>query len=443
MPIGSSKIGVLGGLAPGGTETFNAPGTFSIPPGVRKVSITGRGGTGNPGVAGNPGNPGNPGSGGGGGGGGGSNLGIGCASSGIVAGSGGVAARPGMITRGTFNMSPSIPICPFYSAGTAPPSYINQITMGGDGVTPFDPGANPRAGQSGQDGNAGSAGSAGSSGNPGQPSSGLGNTFPGGAGGNAGVAGNAGTGGSAGGGGNRGNSSNVASPNNANVGNGGSGGTGGGSGGNGTLFTNPNLLGGGRMGGGGGGGAGATNSGSNGQPGTHGPLRVYALGGNDAQVSAPVNPSPGSDFWFQQGCPSPPIPTNIMGGSVTKIHGISSVRFTSKGFNMFNPTCSQQPGRVNLPQFSPLPLAPNVIRAGGGGGSSHGTTNDNTIFFGGGGGGGGGRGNAGNAGGSSPTPTGAAGTPSTFNCVPVTPGGTEPITVSTPGGQIVISWNPQ
>jgi hypothetical protein len=49
MPIGSSKLGVLGaGLVPGGTETFNAPGTFSIPPGVKKVSITGVGGTGNP-----------------------------------------------------------------------------------------------------------------------------------------------------------------------------------------------------------------------------------------------------------------------------------------------------------------------------------------------------------------------------------------------------------
>jgi hypothetical protein len=45
MPIGSSKLGVLGaGLVPGGTETFNAPGTFSIPPGVKKVSITGVGG---------------------------------------------------------------------------------------------------------------------------------------------------------------------------------------------------------------------------------------------------------------------------------------------------------------------------------------------------------------------------------------------------------------
>jgi hypothetical protein len=44
MPIGASKVGVLGaGLVPGGTETFNAPGTFSIPPGVKKVSITGIG----------------------------------------------------------------------------------------------------------------------------------------------------------------------------------------------------------------------------------------------------------------------------------------------------------------------------------------------------------------------------------------------------------------
>jgi hypothetical protein len=72
MPIGSSKLGVLGaGLVPGGTETFNAPGTFSIPPGVKKVSITGIGGTGNPGTSGTAGNAGNPGTGAGGGGGGG------------------------------------------------------------------------------------------------------------------------------------------------------------------------------------------------------------------------------------------------------------------------------------------------------------------------------------------------------------------------------------
>jgi hypothetical protein len=37
MPIGSSKLGVLGaGLVPGGTETFNTSGTFSIPPGCEE-----------------------------------------------------------------------------------------------------------------------------------------------------------------------------------------------------------------------------------------------------------------------------------------------------------------------------------------------------------------------------------------------------------------------
>jgi hypothetical protein len=67
MPIGTSKVGALGGLVPGGTETFNASGTFSVPPGVKKVSITGTGGTGQPGQPGNAGNPGNYGGGGGGG----------------------------------------------------------------------------------------------------------------------------------------------------------------------------------------------------------------------------------------------------------------------------------------------------------------------------------------------------------------------------------------
>jgi hypothetical protein len=47
-------------------------------------------------------------------------------------------------------------------------------------------------------------------------------------------------------------------------------------------------------------------------------------------------------------------------------------------------------------------------------------------------------GGAGNAGGS-----GAAANPTTFNCVPVTPGGSAPITVASPGGQVIISWNPQ
>jgi hypothetical protein len=50
MPIGTSKVGALGGLVPGGTETFNASGTFAVPPGVKKVSITGTGGSGSPGT---------------------------------------------------------------------------------------------------------------------------------------------------------------------------------------------------------------------------------------------------------------------------------------------------------------------------------------------------------------------------------------------------------
>ena len=57
------------------------------------------------------------------------------------------------------------------------------------------------------------------------------------------------------------------------------------------------------------------------------------------------------------------------------------------------------------------------------------------------GGGGGGRGNAGNAG-TAGNP-GSAASPSTHNCLSVSPGGSYPITVGSPGGQVKISWNPQ
>ena len=56
MPIGTSKVGVLGaGTVPGGSETFNSSGTFCVPSGVTSVNVTGTGGAGNPGNAGNPG----------------------------------------------------------------------------------------------------------------------------------------------------------------------------------------------------------------------------------------------------------------------------------------------------------------------------------------------------------------------------------------------------
>jgi hypothetical protein len=82
--------------------------------------------------------------------------------------------------------------------------------------------------------------------------------------------------------------------------------------------------------------------------------------------------------------------------------------------------------------------------AGGGGGNSFNPAVIPNSRSGGAGGGRGGAGNAGQAGtaGGAGNP-GSAATPSTVNCVPVTPGTNAPIVVGAPGGQIVISWNPQ
>ena len=69
MPLFTSKSLVHGGSGvPGGTQTFNASGCFTVPAGVSKLSIKGYGGTGgtgnpgNTGSTGNAGNAGNPGS---------------------------------------------------------------------------------------------------------------------------------------------------------------------------------------------------------------------------------------------------------------------------------------------------------------------------------------------------------------------------------------------
>ncbi len=69
MPIGSSKSGLLGaGFAiAAGCQTFNAPGTFTVPSDLKVVTLSGVGSTSN---AGNPGNPGAPAPGGAGGNGG-------------------------------------------------------------------------------------------------------------------------------------------------------------------------------------------------------------------------------------------------------------------------------------------------------------------------------------------------------------------------------------
>jgi hypothetical protein len=48
MPTGTTKVTMMGGvtITPGGSQTFNASGTWVAPPGISSVSITGRGGGG-------------------------------------------------------------------------------------------------------------------------------------------------------------------------------------------------------------------------------------------------------------------------------------------------------------------------------------------------------------------------------------------------------------
>jgi hypothetical protein len=467
MPIGAAKLGILGaGLVPGGTETFNAPGTFSIPPGVKKVSITGRGATGNPGNAGNAGNPGNFGNGGGGGSSGGYQAipnapFINCGKQHNQGGVGGSAWKLSPNNDLFFNFPQ--PAVPYRPNGTAPACFSPRVALGGTYTGPFSPATqscmNQVAAQSGSSGNAGSAGNAGNPGNAGQASSGLGNNFSGGAGGNAGAAGAAGNGGSGGTGGGTGGSGQGA---NTGPGAGGNGGAAGGAGlsASGPFVNNPanNSF----TGAGGGGGAGVTNDGSSGNngfrinPNSNPDQNIFrARGGTTVNINA-ANTNDGfyNTFLF----PRPPttfcVSTTggmggVTGGSINDINGTNSVTVfpACPGYN--RGLVDGTPPRRNATQFNPSCLRPNMFRSGGGGaavvresvgaGVAPAVGNVNS----GGGGGGGGRGNLGNPGGTSPTPTGAAANPVTFNCVTVTPGSTTPIVVASPGGQVVISWNPQ
>lgn len=377
MPIGSTRIGVLGGKAivPGGSSTFNSPGTFTVPTGVTKVNITGKGATGS---AGNSGNSGNDGGGGSGGASGFRFSQVACCGTfprfiGRFGGGAGGGPAP---TRAA---APCAPNCQcIIPAPTGIPAVKN-----------------------GNAGNAGTAGSAGNSGNTGTSSTGLGRNFAGGSGGNGGTAGNGGTGGNGGGGGASINgpvpipatpSLNPIAPSYspAPANSGGAGGTcGGGSGQSNVNCPTPgcspptrSVR--------GGGGAGTTNSGASGAgPNNSGTAGAGGTcgGGNGGYYIGGANPWQG--------------PPNAIFG------------WGSSG-------------------------SPNVRRAGGGGGGSN-----QALPYGkyAGAGGGGGRGNAGNAG--NPGNAGAAANPSTFNCESVTPGASYPITVGSPGGQVVISWNPQ
>jgi hypothetical protein len=461
MPIGSAKIGVLGaGLVPGGTETFNTSGTFSVPPGVKKVNITGKGATGNPGNAGNSGNAGNPGSGGGGGSGGVSSRQGGASPIGGTPGGIAYKNTSGRPCSFVLPGAPYSPITPWFNSGTAPAPLSPLIAMGGAGPcsTPCFPLGRPSNGaQTGISGNAGSAGNAGNPGNAGNSSSTLCKNFPGGAGGNAGVAGAAGNGGGSGPAGGQGGNADTRNP--------GSAGTGAGAGGAGGVLSqsgNPACRPLFYYGGNGGGGAGISNDGAAGRatvrndPGAPQSCTVFfSVGGNyecSTRALTPGNPAAanimGNFKW-----PRPPtcVANNMIGspGSMgPPVSGITRAAITMMtSCNVGAPSCTfaNVTSRSSVSQFSPSPLAPEIFRAGAGGGGAAGygasTVGANHCM--GGGGGGGGRGGAGNAGGTSSAPSGSAATPTTFNCVSVTPGGSVPVTVASPGGQIVISWNPQ
>jgi hypothetical protein len=416
MPIGSSKLGVLGaGLVPGGTETFNAPGTFSIPPGVKKVSITGKGGSGNPGTSGTAGNSGTPGLGGGGGG-------------------GSPAPSPNCMLGGR-------PGGGFFTNFPPNPGGFGGLTGEGQAIPGGTVG---NSGGTGSSGSGGSAGSAGCAGNPGQCSSGLGNNFAGGTGGNAGNAGAAGTGGSGGVGGARGPSCPAGpSPNIPGASGSGGGGPGGASG----IGPAGNR----NAGGGGGGGAGVANDGGAGADGTN---NVQTLNSGKGGTT--------SGFCVQFAS-FDPLPQGGFSGPTATTGGSTGLRF---GTPMWagnalglrgNPTNNPRDYRCFCQAPNPFPQSFSInnnpqrctivrtnpaVRSGAGGGlGSEGAPSFRSAN---GGAAGGGRGNAGNAGGCGGAGgTGVAGTPATFNCVPVTPGCTAPITVGSPGGQIVISWNPQ
>lgn len=470
MPIGSAKIGVLGaGLVPGGTQTFNASGTFTVPPGVKKVNIVGKGSPGNPGNPGNAGNSGNPGKGGSGAGGGGK-RGAPCVNAPGASQSG--VGGSSLSGNQTFPLGGSCVVLPGISAvggkGVIKSTTLPSLFSGAyNAANPAcSPGATAASGTTGGTGPAGSAGSAGSAGNPGNASSGLCKTFPGGAGGtagNAGAAGNGGTGGGGGGGGTSGNPTNIpgwcTGPGYGTGGNPGSGG--GGVGGPGTCTVAPNNW---KVGGTGGGGAGVANDGGSGlvwnsaTKRSCGHIARGPIGGTNNSFCVPISPTGYGT------CPSnrfvePAMPTNVTGGAggygqstnnVSEGHGghvfnvyaksycgtygrscaVAHDQFSFCGFTPNNPTISSWANSSNNPVYR--------SGAGGGGGMSFASQWSS------GGGGGGGRGNAGNAGGSGGTGgAGSAANPTTFNCVPVTPGSPYPVTVASPGGQVVISWNPQ
>jgi hypothetical protein len=413
MPIGNSKAGLFGGkaLVPGGSATFTSPGTFTVPTGVTKVNITG---VGQPGNSGNPGNsapsPSRPGAGGGGGGGGTGDYRqfvYGCTSSGDAhhnqigrhGGNGGgyqrtlphaPGAPSGQGEQGTaHNWAPLGASCPGFSGG----HYF---------------------GNPGQPGSPGPAGNPGNSGSAGATSSGLGYSFPGGAGGNGGHGGSGGSGGGGGEAGSPGGARYIVycwggqpvqgSGTNNGGGSAGSGGFPGGGNGQGQSGC-PNR---------GGGGAGSC---TNGGPGNACAWCTRSQGGGYVQGChhRPTNycPCNGTHDWGEH--------TQF----IAKTGGDGGFRYSPA--NSVNPLCyngSCETNRIRM------------WRSGGGGGGG----GERETASGGAGAGGGGRGNGGQ--GSSPGNPGQPASPAPYTNVTVQPGGSYPISASSPG-TVHITWDPQ
>ena len=379
---------------PAGSQTFNSPGTF-VAADITTVSLVGYGLVGNPG---NPGNAGNPG------------PGIGYVTTNPPAFP---ISPPGPLPN-TYN--PATWGSPFQGRGLGgggggsgtsatytgpiPSWYTASSTSGGSGghlpgfptykaagmnngggsFYPDTSGGRNIFGAPGFPRTQGTPGNPGNPGNTGSSSSALGRTFPGGTGGNPG---SGGAGGSGGEGGPKGNAGGQMRPNFTPDGN--------------FFLGAPNTSGGsssfGNGGSGqgynfaqqsppfvrGGGGAGTVNAG---QPGAQ-----AGSGGNSygAPTGASVNASPNTEGgWIAGGGGGP--------GQVVSEHG-----------NLY--------------------MQGSSLSAGAGAGGDRGEPGNPAN-----------PGNAGNAGG----PV----TPTVYNSVPVTPGGSYPVSVGS-GGRVVISWNEQ
>lgn len=315
MAIGTSKIGFGSGGVAGGSTTFNSSGTFTVPTGVTKVSITGVGGTGNPG---NPGGPGTPGGGGSGG-------------------------------TGGYTAAYCWKMCPHGWCGHYQTvSYLGGTGGGGGGTT-------------------GSGGTHGQPGNAGQPSTGLSYTFPGGAAGSGGVVGNPGQPGQPG------------SPGQSRQ----------------DYHHGPS--------------AGTNYSGSQG------------YGGHSNAGAFQFNGHPGVHTIGGSGAGTPgQAVTSFCGGAGGGAGGKATHAWYGE-----QPVSLKTPGQPGQPGTG----------GGGGGGYSGGPDQ-------GGGGGGGGFGCQGASGGGGGNP-GGTGSPTTYSCVSVQPGGSYPIGVGNTGASVKISWNPQ